>query len=585
MELREYWAVVRKHLWILLLTTAIGAGAAFYFSYTAPSRYRATTTLELDPTAGSLEDPSTAYSYVYYAQQVAEQAAQGFAMRVGSPEFVQAVKDRLEVQELNGSIEIQQVQETQFLRISAESEDPALAQALANTAAQVLIEQETSRQQTRIREALDELEAEIASREEEIAAAREQLALLGPSDETTSEFVRQERSRLESALNRNETRLVVLLDSAEDFRRALTQRADYLSVYTPAQLPRASIGPSVPQRSALGAATGLMIGLGLAFLIEYLDDTIRTPEDVKRVVPVGVLGALPRLKTSTEDIPLVVARDAFQPISEAFRSLRTSVRFSAVDEPLRTLLVTSPLPTDGKTFTAANLAAVMAQGGRRVILVDADLRHPMQHEMFGMPKEPGISSAMLWEGEEWQGAELDQLFTQTTQSYEVLRETEVEQLRLVTCGKIPHNPAELIASQRFAHFVSWLRKQADVVIFDSPPVLAVTDAPLLASQVDGVILVVDSGETRRPAAVRAVERLHDVGANVLGVVINRLSPSSDGYYNYYYYHGSYYGSENGRSGRRGGRLARLLGRGGPRRANAGAKSRQTSEPRGGGSDA
>jgi capsular exopolysaccharide synthesis family protein len=298
-----------------------------------------------------------------------------------------------------------------------------------------------------------------------------------------------------------------------------------------------------------------------------------------------VLGALPRLRSSTEGIPLIVAQDAFQPISEAFRSLRTSVRFSAGDQPLRTLLVTSPLPTDGKTFTAANLAAVMAQGGRRVILVDADLRHPMQHKLFDTPRAPGISSALLWEKEAWQGAELDQLFTRTTQNDQVLRPTEVEQLRLVTCGEIPPNPAELLASQRFETFVNWLQKQADVVIFDSPPVLAVTDAPLLASQVDGVILVVDSGSTRRPAAVRAVERLHDVGANVLGVVINRLSPSSNGYYNYYYYHGGYYGSENGRSERDGGWLARLLGRGGRRRGKARERSRQTSQPGGGGRDA
>lgn len=579
MELREYWKVVRKHLWILVLTTVVGAGAAFFFSYTAPSRYRATATLELDPTAGTLGDPSTAYSYVFYARQVAEQAAQGFSLRLGSPEFVNEVMDRLGLGEMGGSIEIRQVEGTQFLRISSESEDPALAQALANTAAQVLIEQETSRQQTRIREALDDLEAEINSREQGIDETRQQLALLGPRDETSSEYVRQEQSRLESSLRRDETRLVVLLDSAESFRRALTQRADYLSVYTPAQLPRAAVGVSVPQRTLLGAATGLMIGLGIAFLLEYLDDTIRTPEDVKRTLPVGVLGALPRLQRfDVESEALVVVEDALQPVSEAFRSLRTSIQFAGVDGPLRTLLVTSPLPTDGKTFTAANLAAVIAQGGQRVILVDADLRRPMQHRLFGFPRDPGLTSEMLSSpvsaddvkpGGGRQGSRA------AGERWSVLRKTDVDGLHVLTSGERAHNPAELLASQRFEVLVSWLKSEADVVVFDSPPVLAVTDASLLAASVDGTILVLDAGETRRAAAVRAVERLTDVGANVLGVVINRLTPSTDGSYSYYYYHSGYYVGEDGQSDQEAGWLARVVGREwrgrrGPRRKSPGA---------------
>ena len=147
-------------------------------------------------------------------------------------------------------------------------------------------------------------------------------------------------------------------------------------------------------------------------------------------------------------------------------------------------------------------------------------------------------------------------------SWALLRETDVEGLRGLTGGEHAHNPAELLASHRFEVLISWLEAQADVVILDSPPVLAVTDASLLASQVDGSVLVIDAGETRRPAAVRAVERLHDVGANVLGVVLNRLAPSSDGYY-YYYYHGGYYGGEDGRSPEPAGWLARLVGRGRP----------------------
>jgi non-specific protein-tyrosine kinase len=562
MELREYWAVIRKYLWIILLTTLVGGGAAFYVTYTMPSSYRAHTTLEMDPSAGSLGNPSQAYSYLYYNTRLVEQAVQGFSTKMSAPQFREEVMDRLGLEQMGGSIQIRHVEETSFVRITAESGDPALAQALANTAAQVLIDTETSRQQARMQEALDDLEDEIQTLETNVANAREQLALLGSSEQTASEYERQERARLESELNRNETRLVVLLDSAEEFRRALAQRSDYLSVYTPAELPQSAMGAPLMQRTLLGAAGGLVVGFSIAFLLEYLDDTLRTPQDVKRALPVGVLGALPRMRRSEEDIPLVVTESPFGPLSEAFRTLRTSVQFSGVDRPLRTLLVTSPLPTDGKTFTAANLAAVMAQGGQTVILVDTDLRRPMQHNLFGLPKEPGMTgklvSAPVSADHVGQGR-LNQLFTEAVRKDSVLRETGVEGLRLMCAGAQAHNPAELLASRRFELLVSWLKQQADVVIFDSPPVLAVTDASLLATQVDGTLLVLDAQKTRRPAAVRAVERLTGVGGNVLGVVLNRMASSSDGYY-YYYYRDKYYVKDDGRSEGSNGWLRGLLSR-------------------------
>jgi len=307
-----------------------------------------------------------------------------------------------------------------------------------------------------------------------------------------------------------------------------------------------------------------VLGVSAAFLLEYLDDTIRSPEDVKQALPVGVLGALPRLKETDGQIPLVVAEHPLQPVSEAFRSLRTSIQFSSLDQPARTLLVTSPLPTDGKTFTAANLATVMAQGGSSVILVDADLRHPMLHRLFGLPKEPGLTAALLSPDER----------------AAVLQQTEIEGLRVVTSGSRAPNPAELLASERMQQFVSWLTQEADVVIFDSPPVLAVTDAAVLSNLADGILLIVNCGETRKPAAAQAVERLTSVGGEVLGVVLNRLAPGGDSYYYYYYYY-SYYPSEDDRATRERKRthwIARLLRPGHRRRRT----QRRTTSARGSG---
>ncbi|MBN1656876.1 MAG: CpsD/CapB family tyrosine-protein kinase, partial [Anaerolineae bacterium] len=206
--------------------------------------------------------------------------------------------------------------------------------------------------------------------------------------------------------------------------------------------------------------------------------------------------------------------------AEAFRNLRTSIQFTNLDEPPRTLLVTSPQPTDGKSFTAANLAAVIAQGGKSVILVDTDLRHPTLHKTFNLPLEPGLTEALL----------------AVEDRPRAVRQTEVESLRLVSVGSRAPDSTELLASQTFKRFVGELTEQADVVVLDSPPVLAVSDAAVLSTLVDGVILVMDSAKTRIPAAVQAAERIASVGGVILGVVLNRVKARSGGYYYYYYYH-------------------------------------------------
>jgi succinoglycan biosynthesis transport protein ExoP len=521
MELRQYFAVIRKYWWLALLTAVLATGAAFYVSASAPPIYRATTTLEIDLADDPLTDP-----YSVSNVRTVESVTEIFAAKIQFPRFLQAVREQLGLSasvEIEEMISVQQIGSTQLIRISAESSNPDLALALADTVARVLIEQETSQQQARFQAGLTELETQIEALETAIAETQAEIAALGEPESAASEFVRLERTRLESQLTRDQTRLVVLLSSAEEFRMAIARFTDNIAIYAPAELPTEPVSSRTVQNTLLGAATGLMIGVGIAFLLEYLDDTIKTPEDVKQIMPVGVLGALPHLKeVNGRSVSLVVAEYPLWPISEAFRNLRTSIQFSSLDQPVKTLLITSPLPTDGKTFTAANLAAVMAQGGRSVILVDADLRHPALHQMFGMPKEPGLTAALLTP-DEWMHA---------------LRQTEIEGLLIVTAGAHPPNPAELLASERMQEFTSWLEEQADIVIFDSPPVLAVTDAAVLSHRVDGTLLIFDCGETRKPVAAQAVERLASVGGKVLGVVLNRLAPSEDGYYYYYYYSGA-----------------------------------------------
>ena len=209
--------------------------------------------------------------------------------------------------------------------------------------------------------------------------------------------------------------------------------------------------------------------------------------------------------------------------------LRTNIQFSSVDQPVKSILVTSAGPVEGKSVTAANLAVIMAQAGLRTILIDADLRRPVEHRLFNLTNEVGLTNALIAQGP------LD--------SY--VRPTQVENLRILTTGALPPNPAEALGSGRMRALKAHLESEADMLIFDSPPCFPLTDAAVLARLVDGVVLVVDCADTRRDSALRAKELLEKVGGHILGIVLNRVSPQGSGYYNYYYYY-----SHDGKSDRK-----------------------------------
>ncbi len=212
---------------------------------------------------------------------------------------------------------------------------------------------------------------------------------------------------------------------------------------------------------------------------------------------------------------LVAARSPQSQAAEAYRTLRTNIQFSSLDRDLRTLLVTSAGPSEGKSTVLANLAITIAESGRRVIAADCDLRRPGLHRLFGLRETPGLTT-MLLEGD----------------ADPPLQTTAVPHLRVLASGPLPPNPAELLASERMAGVISRLAEHADLVLFDSPPVAAVSDAAVLAARVDGVLLVVDAGRTRRDTARQAKEQLERVGARLLGVVLNNVKPER-GLYDYH----------------------------------------------------
>lgn len=527
MELRQYFAIVRKWWWLLALTTLLATGTAYYVSSSAPPVYRATATLQIDRGGDPRDDPTRVI-------QTSEAIASTYVIQIKSPGLLQEVRERLGVQmsadKIKEMLIVSQMGDTQLINITAEGHDPTFVKALVDMVAQVFIERETASQEARFQARLSELEAQVATLEADIEETQKAIASLGDPDELP-EFAQLELARLESQRSNQQTRLMILLQSAEEFRLAMARYTTRIDIFDPAELPKEPVGPEVLQTTGLAAVTGLMIGAGVAFLLEYLDDTIKTPLDAKRALDVNVLGGLPRHDDDRET--LVTVKRPQGPISEAFRKLRTSIQFTDLDHPMRTLLVTSPMPTDGKSFIATNLAVTIAQSGKSVILVDSDLRHPVQHRAFDLPKFPGLREGLI-AGQDLTGARGE---NEAAVPPDLLQATEVEGLQILTAGEHTPNPAEVLGSQTFQRFAAHLAEQADYVIFDSPPVLAVTDAVVLSHMTDGVILVLDCGQTRIPAAAQAMERLRGVGSRVLGAVLNRVPARGDGYYYYQYYYG------------------------------------------------
>ncbi len=303
--------------------------------------------------------------------------------------------------------------------------------------------------------------------------------------------------------------------------------ANAVTVVDPATPALTPTSPRVLLNTLLAALVGLLLALGIAFTMEYLDDTVKSSEDVEAATGLATLGTVIKMKGDkgrSEIYQLAALLYPRGPAAEAYRTLRTNLEFASVDEPVRTLLVTSSIPGEGKTTTSSNLAVAFAQAGRRVILLDADLRKPGVHKLFDLPNTSGLTSLLR---------------TDDVTVDDVAQVTEEERLRIVTTGPLPPNPAELLGSHRMQTILERLVAAADLVIVDSPPLQAVTDAAILASITDGSLLVIDAGRTRRAAAGHGREALAKSGARVLGAALNRLSQRAGSDYVYYDYYGAY----------------------------------------------
>jgi non-specific protein-tyrosine kinase len=423
----------------------------------------------------------------------------------------------------------------QFIELTVTDSDPERAQRVANALAEELILASPGGSQDRnlirqqfVDSQIEIIQGQILQTEDDIAKKQVEMGnLVSASDLATAQ---EDLRAMEQKLSILRTNYANLIASSQSVV------TNTLQIIEPAMLPTEPVGLGKNVIIALAGVIGLALSLAAAYLIEFLDMTIKTPDDVKRVLNLNSVGFLMDLGKKFDTQAFVYEHPNSQ-LAESYRSLRVNLEYSQKEIHLKTFLVTSPSPGDGKSTVAINLALSMAQNGRRVILVDTDLRRPSIHRYLGLDGATGV---------------MDVLANPTLFDDDVLQTYKDTELKILPAGEIvgDQHIDHLLTPDKVRQFVTALRDRADIVVFDCSPFL-ISDAMALASEVDGVILVMRPGVTPKEMAINLVEEFRNTGARLLGVVLNRIPINQAGFGDYYRYHSPYYYNyykkpENGR---------------------------------------
>ncbi|MFN8487890.1 MAG: polysaccharide biosynthesis tyrosine autokinase [Caldilineaceae bacterium] len=509
-DISSYLRPLLKWWWLLGVATLIAAFSSFIYTVKQPLVYQARTTVIVGST---IQDPNPDYSRISLAGQLAAAYAD---MATRTP-IRQATMTALKTDQLpyyNVSV----APNTQIIEIDVYDLDPNRAYVVANELVNQLIlfgpkGREEAKRQDFIKEQVDKLEKGIKETEGEIARKQEQLSTL---------FSARELANTQTQITALQTKLTTL---QANYAALLTNTqhgaANALNILEPASLPTEPIGSNLATNVLVAALLGFFLAAAGAYVIEYLDDSVKSAEDLQKTLGVTVLSTIPQIPSSGEgDARLVMVNNSSVPAMEAYRLLRTNLQFTMIDRILKLLVVTSSSPREGKSLTAANLSAAMARAGKRVVLVDADMHRPTQHRLFKLINNMGLTTALL----------NDQLPLDS-----LLQATTVPELLVLTTGPLPPNPAELLSSRRMHEILAKLTDRFDIVILDTPPIMAVSDAIILASFTDATLLVTRFAKTRRDLAKQALNALRQVNAHVSGIVLNGIAVGKSGYYNYGYY--------------------------------------------------
>jgi len=557
-DIKGYFYLIWSSAWLILLAGVLAGVAAYVISVRMTPVYEATTRLLISaPPALSAIDPSSLVTGQTIASTYSE-------MLLDRP-VLQAVIDQLRLDTTPEDLKkkkivtVEAVTNTQLLAIAAQDPDPQRAADIANAMAAVFsarIRELQSQRYSASREGLAkqvaDMEQQITTTSSQIAAIQQQLDASAtqtavsatqtsvaatqtqPAATQTAEASAKSTAtaatapvvadpstlaQLQARLTQYRTIYASLVTSFEQVRLAEDQTSTNVVVSEPATAPILPVRPRTILNTLLAAVAGMLLAVGTLFAIETLDDTIKDPDEIRRKLGLPILGMI-AWHEAPQDQPVALAEPR-SPAAESFRSLRTSVMYAAVDRPLRRLMITSPTPEDGKTTVASNLAVVVSQNEKLVLLIDADMRRPQVHRKFNLQNRVGLSELFV--------QPLEKIAT-------VIQASAAPRLAVLTSGGLPPNPSELLTSKVMGQILDKLDQAFDLIVIDTPPVLSVTDAAALATAMDGVVLVAKPGKTKLAALQQAVEQLRGVNARILGVVLNEVKLGSR---KYGYYYGGY----------------------------------------------
>lgn len=524
MDITAYLAPLRKWWWLILAATILAGVASYLATRDQILMYEARTTLMIGQT---IDNPNVTNTQLTLGQQLAPAYAD-----IGKREPVRAAT--MEALGLSSLpvFSVSALPQTQLLEIVVQDTNPQRAQAVANELANQLIKQSPSGlqedeldRQDFVRNQLDEMQVQIEATQAEIETKQSELGEL---------FSAQDINNMQNQLAALQTKLNTLQGNYAALLAGTGQNStNALTIIEVAHLPQQPIDPNTEVTILTAAAIGLAVSVAAAYLLEYMDDRIKTPNYVRQTYDLHALAAIAPIGKKGEEDRLITVSNPRSPIAEAFRGLRTSLQYANASGKTNTILITSSSQGEGKSVIAANLAVVLAQGGHTVLLIDADLHRPKQAELFNLPaeQEKGLSGLLVPLNPR---AGNGKLFgpLNVDKNVHVLKLTKTR-LSVMPSGPLPPNPAELLGSSQMRDLLTSSAAKYDYVILDSPPVLAVHDGIMLSTMVDNVILVVDMSRTRRNHLKHAVERLREVQAPISGVVLNRINRNTEGY-SYYY---------------------------------------------------
>ena len=511
MDIRFYWAILWRRKWVVILTVAIALLVTVIGTLLMIPRYVGSATVRIATTStGTVLDQR-------YDTQYTDRLMNTYAKLATSEPVVQELARRLDTQKhmtvdvqrlLTGDIQVEILANTELMKVSVEDDNPSVAAEAANTLAQVLID-DYKANSSGGNTALAALRAQLDQVAKDLDLSRksyEQLVIQSPTA----------TNQIEAAKNAIDVNQQTFASLSNDYQQALlsqARQANSISIIEPATPPQYPSSPRKELNVALGLILGLVGGVGLSFLFENLDTTLFTIDQIEQLTRLTPIGQIPVVKKQAS----AAFFNPSSPEEEAIRRLSTNLLYYYRSEVVRSMLVTSAQPTEGRSTIVTNLGRALALSGKRVIVVDADLRLPMIHRLLFLANKKGLTSVLKGE------ATLD----------EAVQESNIPGLSVITAGPLPSNPAELLGSGEMKAAVKELGERYDMVLLDTSPLLPVTDAAILAPVVDGVMFVVACGQSRKTEVRAALQQLTKIKVRALAIVVNRTEmDSSFEYYRY-----------------------------------------------------